>query len=336
MKNFVLIGAAGYVAPRHMRAIKDTGHQLIAALDTNDSVGIIDSYFPQADFFTEFERFDRHISKLQRNGTSIDYVAVCSPNYLHDSHIRFGMRVGANVICEKPLVLNPWNVSALKDIEIETGLNVNTILQLRLHPALIALKKEVEAGDPNKIYDVDLSYITSRGKWYYTSWKGFKEKSGGIATNIGIHFFDMLHWIFGAVESNVIHVHTHDRAAGYLKLKRARVRWFLSINSATLPEEVKEKGGTTFRSITVDNKEIEFSGGFTDLHTLSYQAILEGKGFSLNEAAEAIQIAYDIRNAKTVGLDGSHHPLAELPLVAHPFARGTEQETRLFSEAVSK
>lgn len=324
MKNFVLIGAAGYVAPRHMRAIKDNGHQLIAALDKNDSVGVIDSYFPQADFFTEFERFDRHISKLQRSGTPIDYVSVCSPNYLHDSHIRFGMRVGANVICEKPLVLNPWNVEGLKVIEQETGLNVNTILQLRLHPALIALKKKVEAGDPNKVYDVDLSYITSRGKWYYTSWKGTMDKSGGIATNIGIHFFDMLHWIFGNVQSNTVHVHTHDRAAGFLQLDQARVRWFLSINSETLPLEVKEKRGTTFRSITVDQEEIEFSGGFTDLHTKSYEAILHGEGFGLEKASQAIEIAYAIRNAQPTGIDGRHHPLAELPTSVHPFHRKAE------------
>lgn len=321
MKNFVLIGAAGYVAPRHMRAIKDNGHQLIAALDSNDSVGVIDSYFPQADFFTEFERFDRHISMLQRSGTPIDYVSVCSPNYLHDSHIRFGLRVGANVVCEKPLVLNPWNVEGLKMIEQETGLSVNTILQLRLHPALIALKEKVAAGDPNKIYDVDLSYITSRGKWYYTSWKGVADKSGGIATNIGIHFFDMLHWIFGDVTSNTVHVHTHDRAAGFLELEKARVRWFLSINADTLPPEVAEKGARTFRSITVDGEEIEFSGGFTDLHTKSYEAILQGKGFSLDMASQAIEIAYAIRNATPIGIDGQHHPLAELPTSRHPFHR---------------
>lgn len=326
MKNFVLIGAAGYVAPRHMRAIKDTGHQLVAALDSNDSVGVIDSYFPQADFFTEFERFDRHVSKLQRSGTPIDYVSVCSPNYLHDAHIRFGLRIGANVICEKPLVLNPWNVEGLKGIEQETGLQVNTILQLRLHPALIALKKKVAEGEPGKIYDVDLSYITSRGKWYYTSWKGFMDKSGGIATNIGIHFFDMLHWIFGDVQSNTVHVHTHDRAAGYLTLERARVRWFLSINSETLPAAVKERGATTFRSITVDGEEIEFSGGFTDLHTKSYQAILDGNGFGLDKAEQAIEIAYAIRNAKPKGLDGNHHPLAELPASIHPFHRKPEQQ----------
>ncbi|MEZ5044612.1 MAG: Gfo/Idh/MocA family oxidoreductase [Saprospiraceae bacterium] len=326
MKNFVLIGAAGYIAPRHMGAIKDTGNELVAALDPNDSVGIIDSYFPQADFFTEFERFDRHISKLERSGTPIDYVSVCSPNYLHDAHIRFGLRVGANVICEKPLVLNPWNVAALMDIEKETGSQVNTILQLRLHPSLIALKKKVEEGDPHKVYDVDLSYITSRGKWYYTSWKGANDKSGGIATNIGIHFFDMLHWIFGDIKSNVVNLHTHDRASGFLSLERARVRWFLSINYDTIPEAVKRKGATTYRSITVDGEEIEFSGGFTDLHTLSYQAILEGKGFRLEQAAQAIQIAYDIRNTKPIGLVGEYHPLAGLPTTTHPFERQISKE----------
>ena len=220
MKNFVLIGAAGYIAPRHMQAIKETGHNLLAALDKNDSVGIIDSHFPQSDFFTEFERFDRHIEKLKRRNVHVDYVSICSPNYLHDAHIRFGLRHGADVICEKPLVLSPWNLEGLKEIEKETGKKVFNILQLRLHPAIIALKKKVEQGDPNKIYDIDLSYLTSRGKWYYASWKGELAKSGGIATNIGIHFYDMLTWIFGDVEENTVHVHTHDRAAGYLQLEK--------------------------------------------------------------------------------------------------------------------
>lgn len=319
MKRFVLIGAAGYIAPRHMRAIKDTGNTLVAAMDTNDSVGTIDSYFPESAFFTEFERFDRHVSKLKRTGIPIEYVSVCSPNYLHDAHIRFGMRIGADVICEKPLVLNPWNVDGLLESEEETGHKVYTILQLRLHPAILELKRQVDAAGPNKVFDVNLSYITSRGNWYFASWKGDKEKSGGIATNIGIHFFDMLHWIFGDVIENVVHLQTHDRAAGYLRLAKARVRWFLSINYNSMPEAVKASGARTFRSITVEGKEIEFSEGFTDLHTLSYQAILEGKGYGLIDAAPAVGIAHSIRNAQPIGLNGHHHPLAELPVSPHPF-----------------
>ena len=321
MKNFLLIGAAGYIAPRHMRAIKDTGHNLVAALDKGDSVGIIDSYFPQAAFFTEFERFDRYVSKLINEGIKIDYVSVCSPNYLHDAHIRFGLRIGAEVICEKPLALNPWNIKALQEVEKTSGKKVNTILQLRLHPALVELKREIENGDPNKVYDVDLTYITSRGKWYYSSWKGNKEKSGGIATNIGIHFFDMLNWIFGDLKQNVVHVHSHDRAAGYFEFKQARVKWFLSINYDTIPDAIKSTGARTFRCITVDGKEIEFSGGFTDLHTLSYEAILDGAGFSMETSLNAIQMVYEIRNAKPQGLDGPHHHLAALPLTSHPFER---------------
>lgn len=319
MKRFVLIGAAGYIAPRHMRAIKDTGNTLVAAVDTKDSVGVIDSYFPESAFFTEFERFDRHVSKMKRSGEPIDYVSVCSPNYLHDAHIRFGLRIGADVICEKPLVLNPWNVDGLLETEEETGHKVYTILQLRLHPAIIELKRQVEAAGPGKVFDVNLSYITSRGNWYYASWKGDKVKSGGIATNIGIHFFDMLHWIFGDVLENIVHVQTHDRAAGYLRLEKARVRWFLSINYNTIPEAVKASGARTFRSITVEGKEIEFSEGFTDLHTLSYKAILDGRGYGLAESAPAIGIAHSIRNAQPVGLNGHHHPLAELHTAPHPF-----------------
>ncbi len=321
MKRFVLIGAAGYIAPRHMRAIKDTGNTLVAAIDPNDSVGTIDSFFPESSFFTEFERFDRHVSKLKRNGIPIDYVSVCSPNYLHDAHIRFGLRSGADVICEKPLVLNPWNVEGLLDIEQETGNRVYTILQLRLHPALLELKKQVDAAPPGKIFDVDLTYITSRGNWYYASWKGDKEKSGGIATNIGIHFFDMLHWIFGEVIENNVYVQSHDRAAGFLQLEKARVRWFLSINYNTIADAVKNNGMRTYRSIQVNGKEIEFSEGFTDLHTLSYQAILEGKGFGLSDAARAVEIAHSIRNAQPLGLVGDYHPLAALTPSPHPFER---------------
>lgn len=319
MKNFALIGASGYIAPRHFRAIKDTNNNLLAAYDPFDSVGIIDSFFPKADFFTEFERFDRHIDKLKRNGEGLDYVSICSPNYLHDSHIRFGLKTGADVICEKPLVLNPWNAEGLIDMEKETGKNIYNILQLRLHESIIALKKRVEAAPKDKIFDFDLTYITSRGKWYYTSWKGDAQKSGGIATNIGVHFFDMLSWIFGDLKSNVINIHTHDRAAGYLEFDRARVRWFLSINSDTLPKSVKEAGKTTYRSMTLEGEEIEFSAGFTDLHTKSYEAILKGEGYRISDALNAIKIVHDIRNATPVGLKGEYHPFAKLSQAKHPF-----------------
>lgn len=266
MKNFALIGAAGFIAPRHMKAIKDTGNNLVAALDKFDSVGIIDSHFPNADFFTEFERFDRHVDKLRRSGSKIDYVSVCSPNYLHDSHIRFGLKQQADVICEKPLVLNPWNIDALADIEKETGKNVYNIFQLRLHPAIIALREKVKNGPKDKIYDVDLTYLTSRGNWYFISWKGDLSKSGGIATNIGVHFYDMLSWVFGAVKQNVVHKHEQDYAAGFLEFEQARVRWFLSVNYDYIPEEVKATGKRTYRSMLMDGEEIEFSDGFTELH----------------------------------------------------------------------
>lgn len=320
MHNFALIGAAGYVAPRHLKAIRDTGNRLVAAYDPQDSVGVLDSYFPEADFFTEFERFDRHLEKLKRASQAIDFVSICSPNYLHDAHIRFGLRHGANVICEKPLVLNPWNAEALKINELESGKRVSTILQLRLHPAIVDLKNKVSQGFSEKKYEVDLAYIASRGNWYYTSWKGDVQKSGGIATNIGIHFFDMLGWIFGEVKNNTVHVHTHDRAAGFLEFDKARVRWFLSINASTLPKEAREK--RTFRAITVNGESIEFSEGFADLHTLSYAAILAGNGFGLQEALPAIQLAHDIRNTQPIGLVGDFHPMAALPLAKHPFVEG--------------
>lgn len=318
-KNFALIGAAGYIAPRHMKAIKDTGNQLLAALDNSDSVGIIDSYFPEADFFVEFERFDRHLEKLKRRGTAVDYVSICSPNYLHDAHIRFGLRLGADVICEKPLVLNPWNIDALEEITKETGKNVYNILQLRLHPSVIALREKIQKAPRDKKFDVDLTYQTSRGHWYYTSWKGDVSKSGGIATNIGVHFYDMLQWVFGEVQENIVHIHTHDRAAGFLELERARVRWFLSINYDTIPEAVRKTGARTFRSINIEGEEFEFSGGFTDLHTTSYQAILAGNGFPLQTAKRAIELVHDIRHKQPVGLKGDFHPLAKLPLAPHPF-----------------
>ncbi len=309
--NFGLIGAAGYIAPRHMKAIKETHNNLIAALDKFDSVGIIDSYFPQASFFTESERFDRHLDKLRRKGEQkIDFVSICSPNYLHDAHIRLALRNDANAICEKPLVLNPWNVDALNQIEKETGKKIFNILQLRLHPALLELKQKIENGPKDKVYDVDLSYITSRGKWYFISWKGDSAKSGGVATNIGIHFFDMLIWIFGKVKQSIVHVSQPDKAAGYIDLEHARVRWFLSVDYENIPAEIKQKGQRTYRSITVDGKEIEFSGGFTELHTESYKQIINGNGFGLEHARPCIEMAYEIRNAQAVGLIGEYHPLA--------------------------
>ncbi len=319
MSDFALIGAAGFIAPRHLKAIKETKNILVAALDKFDSVGVMDSYFPNASFFTEFERFDRHLEKASRNGAPIDYLSICSPNYLHDSHIRFGLRHGATVICEKPLVLNPWNIEALSQLEKETGKQVFNILQLRFHPHLIALKEKVAASDPSKVFDLDLAYITSRGNWYYSSWKGDMPKSGGIATNIGIHFFDMLSWIFGGVKHNIVHLHEHDRAAGFLEFNKARVRWFLSINENTLPDSVKAKGQRTYRSITMEGSEIEFSDGFTDLHTKSYQQILEGKGFALPETLSSIELAHNIRTQTAVGLKGDYHPFAKLPLTKHPF-----------------
>jgi UDP-N-acetyl-2-amino-2-deoxyglucuronate dehydrogenase len=296
MKNFALIGAGGYVAPRHMKAIKDTGNNLIAALDRHDSVGVLDNYFPNADFFIEFERFDRHIEKLKRQGTHTDYVTVCSPNYLHDAHIRFGLRIGADVICEKPLVLNPWNVDALMEMEKETGRRIFTILQLRLHPAIIALREKIQKSPAGKKYDIDLKYITSRGNWYHISWKGDVQKSGGIATNIGIHFFDMLLWIFGDVRSNTVKEHSGEVASGTLELEKASVNWFLSIDAETLPAEAKQSGKRTFRSLTIDGEEFEFSEGFTELHTRSYEEILKGNGFPIAETRKSIQLVHEIRN----------------------------------------
>jgi UDP-N-acetyl-2-amino-2-deoxyglucuronate dehydrogenase len=312
MKNFALIGAAGFIAPRHFKAILDTGNEVITAFDKFDSVGIIDSFFPQADFFTEFERFDRHIDKLKREGKRpVEYISVCSPNYLHDAHIRFGLRSGADVICEKPLVLNPWNINALAEMEKETGKTVNNILQLRLHPSIIALKNRIDNDTTGKIFDLDLAYITSRGKWYKTSWKGDKSKSGGIATNIGVHFFDMLTWIFGNVKQNLVHVHEEYKAAGYLELQRARVRWFLSTDYETLPEAVRLTNKRTYRSMQIEGEEIEFSDGFTDLHTKSYEQILASNGFGLLEVYPSIDIVHHIRNVSLSPLSGDYHPLVK-------------------------
>jgi UDP-N-acetyl-2-amino-2-deoxyglucuronate dehydrogenase len=296
MKTFALIGAAGYIAPRHMKAIKETGNNLLAALDKHDNVGILDSYFPNADFFTEFERFDRHLDKLKRQGHKIDYVSICSPNYLHDSHIRFSLRHQAHAICEKPLVLNPWNATALEEIEKETGKKVFTILQLRLHPSIVALRNKIKSGPADKIYDVDLRYITSRGNWYNVSWKGENAKSGGIATNIGIHFFDMLLWIFGDVKSSQVLSQNANSAEGYLELEKARVKWFLSIDYHKIPDNTKASGKRTYRSLTIENEEIEFSDGFTDLHTKSYAEILNGNGFGLQDAKKSIELVHSIRN----------------------------------------
>ena len=316
MKNFALIGASGYIAPRHMKAIKETGNNLIAAVDPYDGIGIMDSNFPQANFFTEFERFDRFVDKWHRSneGNKIDYVSICSPNYLHDSHIRFALKNGADAISEKPLVLNPWNIDQLKIIENETGKKVYNILQLRLHPSIIALKERIAKElkeDPSKIYDIDLTYLTSRGKWYFVSWKGDESKSGGIASNIGVHFYDMLCWIFGEVQENIVHLKEADANAGGFRLKNANVRWFLSVNYNYIPDEVKAKGLTTFRSITVDGEEIEFSGGFTDLHTRSYEEILKGNGFGLDEAYGSISTVSTIRNLDPIGLKGEYHPFCK-------------------------
>ena len=322
MKNFALIGASGYIAPRHMKAIKDTNNNLTAVLDKFDSVGIIDSYFPKADFFTEFERFDRHISNLKYNqNLNLDYVSICTPNYLHDSHIRFALRQGADAICEKPLVLNPWNIDALSNIQKETGKKIYNVLQLRIHPSIIALKHKIDNDPKSKIYDIDLTYITTRGYWYYTSWKGDITKSGGIATNIGVHFFDMLSWIFGDLKQNIVHSNTHDRAAGYLEFEKARVRWFLSINGNTLPDEIKKIGQTTYRSITIEGEEVEFSGGFKDLHTTTYKDIIEGGGFDLEASRQAIEIVHNIRHATPLGAKGEYHPFVKKPLAKHPFEK---------------
>ena len=321
MKNFVLIGASGYIAPRHFKAIKDTKNNLLSALDPNDSVGIIDNYFPKADFFVEPERFDRNIEKLKHEkNIKVDYVSICTPNYLHDSHIRMGLRWGADAICEKPVVTNPWNLESLKKIEKETGHRIWNILQLRLHPSIIELKNKIENSPKDKIFDIDLTYITSRGNWYYTSWKGNFSKSGGIATNIGVHFFDVLSWMFGSVKKNIVHIHTHDRASGYLELERARVRWFLSINYNLLPEVIKNKGLRTYRSMVIENEEFEFSGGFTDLHTKVYKNILNGNGFSLDDSKNAIEIVHKIRNTNPIGLKGDYHPLSKYKLEKHPFS----------------
>jgi UDP-N-acetyl-2-amino-2-deoxyglucuronate dehydrogenase len=310
-KKFAIIGVGGYIAVRHLKAIKDTRNELLASLDPSDSVGIIDSYFPDSHFFVEFERFDRHVDKLRRAGTQIDYVSICSPNYLHDSHIRFALRSGANAICEKPLVLNPWNINALREIENESRKKIFNILQLRLHPILIDLKKRIDQSPTGTKHDIDLTYITSRGNWYFISWKGELQKSGGIATNIGIHFFDLLIWIFGGVRESIVHLLQPNKASGFLELEKARVRWFLSLDYNDLPVAIKEKGKRTYRSIKMDDQEIEFSEGFADLHTKSYEEILAGRGFGMMESKPSIETVYAIRNSTPVGLKGDYHELCK-------------------------
>ena len=308
MSNFVIIGAAGYIAPKHMAAIKACGHQLLAGYDPNDSVGIIDSYFPDADFFVEFERFDRYIDKLRREGRQIDYMSICSPNYLHDAHIRFALKHGAHAICEKPMVLDPANIAPLEDISRETGKDIYNILQLRIHPVMTALKERIMAS-PKRISDIDLSYITARGRWYQISWKGDPSRSGGVATNIGIHFFDTLIWIFGEVKKNTVYHRDGKTCSGFLELERARVRWFMSIDENTLPTHVRHKGATTFRSLTVDNEDIDFSEGFTELHTECYRQILTGTSFSASDSRAAITLAYDIRHASICTDHARAHPI---------------------------
>jgi UDP-N-acetyl-2-amino-2-deoxyglucuronate dehydrogenase len=308
-KNFGLIGVAGYIAIRHLKAIKETGNNLLASLDRFDCVGILDSYFPESDFFVEFERFDRHIDKLKRTGTKLDYVSICSPNYLHDSHIRFALRHKADAVCEKPIVLNPWNIDALQEIEKETGKRVYTILQLRLHPKIIELRDKIKNGPKDKIYNIDLTYITSRGNWYNISWKGDVQKSGGVATNIGVHFFDMLTWIFGNPGKNIVHLSEKNKAAGYLELENARIRWLLSLDSRDIPARTRQEGRRTYRSIMVDGEEFEFSEGFTELHTMTYREILEGRGYGLEDARRSVETVFAIRNAVPVGLKGDYHPL---------------------------
>ena len=311
-KNFALIGAAGYVAPKHMKAVRDTGNQLVAALDPSDSVGILDSYSYDVAFFSEFERFDRHAEKLKRLGDErrLHYVGICSPNYLHDAHIRFALRIGAHAICEKPLVLNTWNLDALAEIEAESQTKIYNVLQLRVHPAIVSLKEQVEKENRNSKHSIDLTYVTSRGRWYFTSWKGDISKSGGVATNIGIHFFDMLMWIFGRLDYRELHYSDEKKMAGFMSLEKANVRWFLSVDKNDLPPTAREKKQPTFRSITVDGNEIEFSGGFTDLHTAIYEDILTGGGFGTEDARPSIKAVSELRNLKESGL----HPERTNPL----------------------
>jgi len=316
-KNFALIGAGGYIAPRHMKAIRDTGNRLVAALDKHDSVGILDSYSYDVAFFTEFERFDRHAEKLRRmdEAQRIHYVSICSPNYLHDAHIRFALRIGAAAICEKPLVLNPWNLDALQEIEWETGRKIYTILQLRVHPAIIALKEKVANEHKSTKHEIDLTYITTRGAWYFASWKGDAHKSGGVATNIGVHFFDMLIWIFGQVQRQEVHLAADGTMAGFLELEHANVRWLLSVDRNTLPEEVRAIGKSTYRLLSLDGEEFEFSEGFTDLHTIVYREVLAGNGYGVKDALASIELVHDIRETEvSKGASHTRHPMLSILL----------------------
>jgi len=308
MKNFALVGAAGFIAERHMKAIKETGNQIIAANDVFDVMGRMDSFFPGAEFFLSEADFESFVHQQQKTNNPVEYTSICSPNFMHRGHILSALRNRTSVICEKPLVLFPEDIDEIVKAELSSGRQVFNILQLRLHPAIIALRNKIQNDTSDKIYDIDLTYITSRGKWYFKSWKGDPSKSGGIATNIGIHFFDMLQWIFGSVEKSTVHFSEPDKAAGFLQLKKARARWFLSLDYSDIPQSFKEKGMRTFRSITVENEEIEFSQGFTDLHTRSYQQILNGNGFGLNEARPCVELTYQIRKSKSIGLVGDYHP----------------------------
>lgn len=314
MKNFAITGVAGYIAPRHLKAIKETNNKLLAAVDPHDSVGILDQFFPEVSFFTEFERFDRHLEKLRRIGEKerVHYLTICSPNNLHDAHIRLALRIGADAICEKPLVLNPWNLDALQELEIETNSRVYTVLQLRVHPNLVELKKTIKEQFPDKKHKVNLTYITSRGIWYDYSWKGIIEKSGGVGTNIGIHFFDLLIWLFGPVEYNELHLSESKKMSGFIELRNADVSWFLSTDKADLPSEAISEYKTTYRSIKVDDHEIQFSAGFTDLHTKVYEETLNGNGFGINDARPAIKLAHDIRYSKVSETpNGYIHPFVQ-------------------------
>lgn len=308
--NFAIIGVGGYVAPRHLKAIRDTGNRIVAAVDPKDSVGMLDQFSFDVKFFTEIERFDRHLEKLRRLSPEehVQYVSICSPNYLHDAHCRLAMRAGAHAICEKPLVINPWNLDALEKIEAETHCKINTILQLRVHPELLKLKTRMDAESPETHHEVVLSYITSRGNWYHVSWKGQPERSGGIATNIGIHFFDMLIWLFGPVFETKLYYADAKRMSGMIHLRKASVRWFLSVDNQDLPPAIKQTGGKTYRNITIDGHEVEFSEGFGDLHTRVYEKILEGKGFGLTEARPSIELTYRIRHAEIAVMDDFAHP----------------------------
>jgi len=314
MKNFAITGVAGYIAPRHLKAIKETGNNLISAVDPHDSVGILDQFFPHVSFFTEFERFDRHLEKLRRKGEEhrAHYLTICSPNNLHDAHIRLALRIGADAICEKPLVLNPWNLDALQELEAETGSRVYTILQLRVHESIIELKKKLVSTKMNHKYKVNLTYITSRGMWYDFSWKGVKEKSGGIGTNIGVHFFDLLIWLFGGVQKSELHLSEPKKMAGFIELENAEVTWFLSADKDDLPADLVEKKIPTFRSIEFDGNEIQFSSGFTDLHTKVYEKTLAGNGFGIEDARPSIQLVNQIRISKiTENSNSVIHPMAQ-------------------------